>query len=379
MKSFRLFIFSLTVLLLFCLSPQITKAENTSVNPLGQTIFIRGWYYDNWNAGIFSFNKSGNKLSIVAEEGNPPGLDKSTHDNYANNIYYKIDISTHKSIKKSLTVYGRTKKGDAIKSWNNKDTSVEAGDIVSVYALEPSKNFIKDSKGNKVATAERPTIYYKVTNTGLELIPIDEFNYKSLDTPIYSSVDSIKERLENIFPNLNVNANITSKVDTTNSGEQMVDVSYTIENSTKINGKLKLTVNPGTIVLNVPHFMEFNDYKIGDSNRIIGLKNNPNIYITDNRGSSNNQGFWRLTAQATESNPLAQNMFYKTANSKQSLSNEVLISNSDVQNNATSPTVKNISNDWNNEYGFFVEIPPDRSFYAQDYSTTIIWNLASTP
>ncbi|WP_062325800.1 hypothetical protein [Holzapfeliella floricola] len=203
------------------------------------------------------------------------------------------------------------KKGDAIKSWNNKDTSVEDGDIVSVYALEPSKNFIKDSKGNKVATAERETIYYKVTDSGLELIPIDNLNFTSLSIPIYSSLDSIKERLENIFPNLNVNANITSKVDTTNSGEQMVDVSYTIENSTKINGKLKLTVNPGTIVLNVPHFMEFNDYKIGDSNRIIGLKNNPNIYITDNRGSSNNQGFWRLTAQATESNPLAQNMFIK--------------------------------------------------------------------
>lgn len=350
--------------------------------------------YASRTIAIFEFEKQDNASKISASYGITKGSDltDSIHSAYGNTIYYEASlIGKNGDIKKNITAKANSRKQVPLDKWGAVET--ESGDIFSIYTYETDKSYWYDASGNignlppdyladwnkqknpntsnASGDKSRSTLYYMVTNNGFERIKLEDLSNVTI-----TEGDSLSRQIKSYFKiNYNQDIPITTDLGFRNneSGTYTnVNVSTTDSRFNQIfqnvfkNG-ITVHVNPRPVIfdISVPSNLKFNDHTLGLGNNQVALQSNPMVTIEDTR--KNSPG-WNLSLSSNNNNALAQNLIFKNNNEVQHISNESTV----IWNGSGSLIIPLAEH-------LFVQVPNDRSFLAQDYETTLTWNLASTP
>ncbi|MGX4764217.1 hypothetical protein [Holzapfeliella sp. JNUCC 72] len=347
----------------------------------------------NWTAAIFKFEQN----KIIADFGHDRNKDDSSLTVHyldflkQNPLYYETQLmDKNGNIKKEVSAHVTTPKNEPLEKWGSVDT--EPGDILSVYTFETEKSFWYDQSGkvgnlpnsyllnsdseskqspNQSGDRSRSTLYYIVTDHGFERIKLE-----NLTDVTITEGDSLEQYIHNYFKSsygqdisVMTNLEFKNKKSGTYTG---INVSTTDSKFNQIfqnvfkNG-ITVHVKPKPVIfdISVPTKLKFNNHTLGLGTNQVALQSDPMVTIEDTR--KNSPG-WNLSLRSNGKNALAQNLIFKNNNEVQHISNESTI----IWSGSGSSSISLAEH-------LFVQIPNNRSFLAQDYETTLTWNLASTP
>ncbi|MEJ6348926.1 hypothetical protein R4Y45_06805 [Holzapfeliella sp. He02] len=365
------------------------KNQPPKTDSYPNSIVLQGYTkYPSRTVGVFKVDNG----QLIASYGISEGDDLTTPINRSGDksIRYRITlIGKNGQIKKEVSATGQEQKKNPLDRWGS--VPIEDGDVIAVYTLETDKSFWYDADGiigdlppeylihwrdpespNLKGDLSRSTLYYTVSNNELERVRLE-----NLSDVTITEGDSLEQYINDYFKtnygqDISVKTELGSrrnesgtysnvKVSTPDSRFNQV-----FQNVFKNGITVHVKPKPVVFDVTVPNNLKFNDHTLGIGNNQIKLQYNPTVIIEDTR--KNSPG-WTLSLSSKEDdNALAKNLIFKSNNEIKNISNEstVIWSGS---GSLRIPLAEHL----------FVQVPNDRSFLAQDYETTLTWNLASTP
>lgn len=349
-------------------------------------------------AFTLSFGKS---PAITSSEGDKND-NTPIHEAFGDDKYYGFDlfnmfdkdtllVSDSDTGDKSLSAKGSDLKQDTLRKWGtNQVQSVNYGDLVRAFQVEPDKNWLYEDEEKRGYNEGKNSVYYEITSKGYRPLHFNQLNPTVGIVPMYSSHKYFDDWLSFFLKNDGYETvtvkGFTKYPDTTTSGDKQakIRVEEKLSNGKVINYdyEVKIIVKEGELKLNSPATITFNDFSKSKSEQTIQRTEfgNLGLNISDNRGQGK-QGNWRLTAQVNKIDELAPYLIFRDGISQDKYLNlgATEIYSQEKQSNSIEPLNVNVSGQWTKDTGILLKVPSKNNLSSKQYSSKITWNLVEGP
>ncbi|MGM0215955.1 L-type lectin-domain containing protein [Enterococcus sp. AZ109] len=346
----------------------------------------------------------GKKPFITATQGKNDD-NHDMHANFHDKQYYSFNwfdfsdkaqflMTEKKKGNASIYAQGEDLKKDTLKKWGTKQKQpVNNGDVVRAWQVETNKNWLYVDEAEQTHNQGKEAVYYEVTENGYRLLHFNHLVGKSGTVSLYTTEKDLDEKVEEYmdlkgYPNIEVKK-FTQYPNTKVVGAQkaVVLIEETLATTgKKVQYEYEVTVNvePGELTLNAPETINFGKISRSKREQIVQrqVENNLGLSVNDSRGDGN-QGNWRLTAQAKDTDDtLAPYLIVKNNPSEAGkyLNQEpVEIHTQAKQIDVDGPLEVDISEKWTKETGILLKVPSKNDLENKEHTTKITWNLLEGP